>query len=241
MSKNKKYTSTKKLPSLDIDKKLLKNIEDYIFNEIPQLIDISESDLRKNYLTRITDAVGELSFGSIETYNNDLFPETTDKILVRVWCNNREKNSEISLQINFSKDGYGSRIELEVTATNPKEISAGITLKLEEIINQKRNLNYWFHPPIYFYPIFLPILVLIQLPQFYGVRIDYKIKNYEFLLDFVVICYFTIFSKWKPKMAFDTLVQKRNNQIANFILLGLISCIFFDILFTDYFKNLFNL
>jgi len=142
-----RYKLTKKIPTIDVDVSLLKTIETYLITNVPKLFDLTEEDVRKKYSTKIEEVNGEHSLGLIEQYDNTMFPDTTSRVTVGFRTDSYRTKLDIDIKVRFSKDALSSDIEIDLFDTNPKEKAVGILNKLENIINEKKNLNFLFHPP----------------------------------------------------------------------------------------------
>jgi len=222
-----RYKLRKKIPTIDVDISLLKAIEAYLLTNIPKLFDLTEEDVRKKYSTRIEEVNGELFLGLVEQYDNTMFPDTTSKVTVGFRTNNYDTKLDIDINVRFSKEAFFSEIEIDLFDTNPKEKAVGILNKLENIINEKKNLNFLFHPPL----IFNAFLVVIgyAIPTLSSVLFKYseKLGYASLILGLCIAAYFWLFKKWKPYISFDSNRQKRNNSIANYLLMGILSFILF--------------
>jgi len=226
MKEPSKYKLTKKLPTVDVDKSLLKNIETYLLTGIPKLISVSEEEIRGKYYTIIKENSGEFSLGLIENYENDLFPDNTESISVgfRIWDN--QKKLDVDIRIRFSEKMY-SKIDIEITDINPKEIAVGISTKLEDIIHQKKNLNFFFHPSL-FIEISLGLLgYIIPATSAFVFKYNYKIAIGLLIFGVLIASYFWLFKKLKPYSSFNTNRQNMNDKLANYLLLGILSFLIF--------------
>jgi hypothetical protein len=112
------------------------------------MFEVEETEISNKYYTRIKETNGELSLGLIERYDNTMFPDSTTKITVGVRTNNYKSKLDIDISVTFDKEALFSDIQIDLFDLNPKEKAVGILTKLENIINEAKNLNYLFHPPL---------------------------------------------------------------------------------------------
>jgi hypothetical protein len=138
MESNIKYSVKERLPTLGVDKALLKSIENYFFKNIPNLIDKPKNRIKKGYTIRIVDVDNELTLDSIDSYEHDLLPIGTREIRVNFRSHNIENNISADVQIRFAKERFSSKVELEITCPNPKEVATGILKNLREIFDPKK-------------------------------------------------------------------------------------------------------
>lgn len=223
-----RYKLTKKIPTVDVDISLLKSIETYLVSYISTVFGFQETELRNKYFTRIVEIDGEQSLGLIEQYDGSMFPDTTSKIAVGLSFMDFSKEIDLNIRIRFSTEDMFSEIEFELLDINPKEKVIGVVTKLESIINERKNLNFLFHPP-------LVINVLIgavgyAIPSLSSVVFSHseKLGYASLFLGLCIAAYFWLFKKLKPYSSFNTNKQKRNNSIANYLLLGILSFILFS-------------
>ena len=228
MTQKTRYKLTKKLPSIDVDIALLKDIETYLLSNLPKLFDIDKIKVREKYYTEIIEANGEHSLGLIEQYDGNLFPDATTRITVGLRIYNYETNLDINISLTFDRDELFSAIKIDLFDLNPKEKANGILTKLESLINEKKNLNYLFHPPMLLNIIIGAIGYLIPATSSFIFRYSTKLGVFSILLGLSLAAYFWLFKKWKPYASFATNRQTRNDSIANYLLLGVLGFILFS-------------
>ncbi|MBS1666468.1 MAG: hypothetical protein JST58_03745 [Bacteroidetes bacterium] len=223
-----RYSLTKKIPTVDVDVPLLKNIESYILSNIPQMFEIDELELSSKYYTRIKDTNGELSLGLIEQYDNTMFPDSTTRITVGVRTTNYKSKVDIDISVTFDKDALFSVIQIDLFDLNPKEKAVGILTKLENIINEAKNLNFLFHPPLLINILLVVIGYSIPTLASLFFKLNQKVGYASLIVGLCIASYFWLFKKWKPYVSFISNRQKRNDRIANYLLLGILSFILFS-------------
>jgi hypothetical protein len=223
-----RYKLTKKLPTIDVDIVLLKDIETYLLSNLPKLFDIDESKIREKYYTEIKEANGEHSLGLIEQYDGNLFPDTTTRITVGLRIHNYDTNIDINISITFDRDELFSNIKIYLFDLNPKEKANGILAKLDSLINERKNLNFFFHPPMLLNIILGTIGYLIPTASSFIFKYSTKLGVASILFGLSIAAYFWLFKKWKPYVSFASNRQMRNNSIANYLLLGVLGFILFS-------------
>jgi hypothetical protein len=121
-----RFKLAKKIPTVDVDVALLKNIENYILSNIPKMFEVEETEISNKYYTRIKETNGELSLGLIEQYDNTMFPDSTTRITVGVRTNNYKSKFDIDISVTFDKEALFSDIQIDLFDLNPKEKAVGI-------------------------------------------------------------------------------------------------------------------
>ncbi len=227
MESNKKYTVIERLPSLDVDKALLKSIENYFFKNIPNLIDTP--GIKGGYLLRIVDVDNELTLDSIDAYELDLLPSGTTQIRVNFRSYNRENNTSSEIQIRFGKERFSSKVELEITCPNPKEVATAILTSLREIFDQKINYNWLFQPTLKTFPIMLALMLGMAYLSRYVFRGNIKWDVIGMIFNLLIVSYLFLFTKWKPYVSFDSRVQRNYDKWAGVFLWGIPPFILFGV------------
>ena len=227
MKSNTKYSVREPLPTMNIDVTLLKSIENYLFNSIPKLIGISGTKKHEYYKISIVDAHNELTLATIDSYEHELLPPKTNEVRVVFNIHNVEKDTSVNIEIRFTKDQFSSKVRLELTSLNSKELATGILAKVREILDQKRNHNWLFQPSLKLYPVMLILIVGIGYLSRYTYKNNAKWSTIDMLVNILMITYLFLFSRLKPYMAFDTRVQRNNDKWAGVLLWGIPSFIIF--------------
>lgn len=227
-TQNTRYKLKKKLPTIDVDIALLKDIETYLLLNLPKLFEIDESKIREKYYTEIKEANGEHSLGLIEQFDGNLFPDTTTRVSVGFRTFNLDTDLHINICITFDIDELFSCISIDLFDSNPKEKANGILAKLDSLINERRNLNFIFHPPMLMNIILGTIGYLIPAASSFIFKYSTKLGFTTILFGLSIAAYFWLFKKWKPYVAFDSNRQKRNNSVANYLLLGVLGFMLFS-------------
>lgn len=223
-----RYKLTKKLPTIDVDIALLKDVETYLITNLPKLFDIDEKEIREKYYTQIKEASGEHSLGLIEQYDGNLFPDSTTRITVGLRIHDYKTNLDISISVTFDKDELFSEINIDLFDLNPKEKANGILTKLDSLINERKNLNFIFHPPMFIKVILVTSGYLIPTAASFIFKYSTKLGVASILFGLSIAAYFWLFRNWKPYVSFASNKQMRNNSIANYLLLGALGFILFS-------------
>lgn len=71
-----------KLGSYEITVDLIQRIERFIFEELPDLLKLKASEIKKNYKLEITEKIGTEKIKSITNYRDPEFPDDTREILI---------------------------------------------------------------------------------------------------------------------------------------------------------------
>lgn len=217
------YKRTSKFTTVDVDKSLLVSIENYCINKIPGILNVSSEDITKAFTSSIKESNGENRLGFIQDYQYSQFSDSTIGISVGFTIRDYKNSLFTSVNINFAKNKIDSSITVEISEDSPREKVSGIITELVTIIDQKKNLNFIFHPG--FLANFLIGFLGIMSFSISTSLFEYNLKYGVLSIILAVLCflYFSLFKKMKPYCAFDTSAQRRNNIIANWLILALLA------------------
>jgi hypothetical protein len=191
-------------------------------------LDITEDEIRSNFRTTIKELNGEQNFDVIDNYEFKKFPDETIDISIGFNYYNSKRDLRIEIWIYFSKEDVCSIIDIKITAENSREKSKGISDNLERIISQNKNLNFIFHPSVPLAVIMSVIGIFTPSLTIFLFKYNKKISVGILILGILIGAYFWLFNRWKPYCTFDTNIQSRNNKIANYFLLGMMTFIIFS-------------
>lgn len=217
------FNIRKDLPSIKVDMELIKHLEQYILDNIPEILEIDKQLIKDNYSILIVDSLGSGSFNSISDFPLSSFQNGTKKIKLgfRVY-----DQFSYSIDVSFDYDSYGSQIDISLRTNNPREKAQGIYSGLMDYINQSTTYNYLFHkfytPMIGGGGIAAILYVTIQ-----ALKKNYLLASLIFLASILAIIYAYYCPRLKPYSEFMTNRQKRNNKIFSFFAWGTISYLVF--------------
>jgi len=232
------YRVQRKIPTLHLDKDLLKKIELYIFKHMPNLCEIPENEVKENYSITITEQNSSLILKSIDFYELEVFPNQINEVVIKLHAGSYSKGLGTDLRLVFSNQ-FSSKLDLELKSQYPKEIANGLVVKLEEIMNQKKSINYLFHPSLLKFSLIMAFFLLYFLLDYFTRPHGIRIHIVGTLLSISIFFYTSIFAKLKPYISFDTNKQRRNDTIANNLLIGFILFVVFTVTFGPLVTKLF--
>lgn len=137
----------KKLPPCKVTKSLLESLEKYILSKRDKIgSDIGKHPDSDNFKITIADSLGKESFHSTQLINERFFSSTTE-ITLEFYASWYEKDT-LWLTINFSNESYKlSTVTIKSESGTARELVAGMSNSLDEIIQNSRTLNWLFYPP----------------------------------------------------------------------------------------------
>jgi len=216
------YSDRKEIPSVVVDKDLLENIESYLRKFLSDHFSVPQELVDAKYTTVIHDTGSKLKFGLIENHEGKLFPDRLNRIEIILRLREHSERIDLLVRLTFSRIRGDSEIFVEIRDARPKDRVNALITGIKEVLNEKGNANYLFHPNSFWNAILLGILFLWWI----GIMIFADLKNYtalKMLIGFSIIIPLTfLLSRLKPYCAFDTPLQKKNDFLARFILAFLI-------------------
>ncbi|OFV68617.1 MAG: conserved hypothetical protein, membrane [Candidatus Syntrophoarchaeum caldarius] len=136
-----RFRLSKKLTSYEITLKLLSSIEDYLLTKVPKIINTNSNDIKKEYSISITDDTGTEEIESIKDYSLSSFPDFTEKIDISL---THYSPKILQVDIVFS-DRLFSRIEVNYTGENAREITISIYEGILRILESSKTTNFRYH------------------------------------------------------------------------------------------------
>ena len=232
------YYIERQIPSCNIDKVLLKYIEEYLIETLPRFLGLNSeinTNESKNYKhsVKITfiDKYGQETFSSIDSYKYPSLSNELESVLITYRLSDLNTALEADVRIKFSKIRAGSEIKISVNATNAREKADGVYQGLNHIFLQNRNSNYLLHPTSTVSTIFGSIFSLILTIPFF-ISAPSKLVLYRWIgllstyIAFLCI-YYWLFRIFKPYVAFDTKAQKEKDKWFNWFILGVATFVLF--------------
>jgi len=137
------YSIEAKLPSIDVTKDFLHDLERYILAKAQEHSPQEPDEIRSDYTAELQDSLGENAFSSISDFEPANFPNDTKQIRLsyRSW-----HDSRFSLSISLSLDG--ARIRCSVCRVGAREALQGIHAEVILMFNQYKNCNWIYHIPL---------------------------------------------------------------------------------------------
>lgn len=139
----KEFRLEKKITSCLVTKNFIEEIENYLLNQLPEIVGIPREKIIEEYHLLIKDKSGTEIIRSISDFGSSLFHDTTNSVRISLSIFRPKK---LYIDLSFSTDGYGKKIEIKYSASNPREIVIGIYESIKKIIDSKKNVNKIFNP-----------------------------------------------------------------------------------------------
>ena len=224
------FEIAKKIGSCHITKEVLSQLETYILNIIPELTNISRSQLSKEFTIAIKDKMGTQEVPNISEYRLSYFPDTTKSIKIhfRAFGSSGER---IWVNIDLMKYGEFTELTINFTGDNPRETVIGMYNSIKEIIELKKNKNRIFNlGPVIDYGL-VPILSIYSI----SIAIKaFKLSKYNggFLFTFIFLFFISYYfgKVLKPYITFESNRYYSVKKWSDLLIWGLISFIIFGII-----------
>ncbi len=138
----KEFYIRKKLPSIFVDKQLIEQIEEYILNDIPEIIGVDKEIIEGKYSLEIVDYLGTEKFSKISDYPLSIFQNGTSKITLGF---SLYENIYSVVNISLGVNKYYSELDIKLKAQNPREKSQGIYNGILDRLSPNKTYNSFFH------------------------------------------------------------------------------------------------
>jgi hypothetical protein len=134
------YSIDAKLPSVDVTKEFLQDLERYILAKAQEHSSRDPGETQSDYTVELQDSLGENVFSSISDFEVANYPNDTKQVefAYRSW-----RDSRFSLSIRLSLDG--ARIRCSISKVGAREALQGIHAEVLRLFNQYRNHNWIYH------------------------------------------------------------------------------------------------
>ena len=223
----KEFYINKKLPSIKIDKQLIERLENYIINDVSEIIGIEKEIIKKEYVLQITDSFGIEEYESISEFPMSIFQDGTEQITLEYSIYG---NPVLAiLNVSFSKKDYFTTIKIRLKTNNPREKAQGIFNGILDRINPYKTYNSFFHNQILGGIIWG--LSLLTIYFVFGLFMDKEYLWGVYLTVVIILTNYLINNgkSFKPYSEFITSKQLRINKIFSFFIWGTISYLVFGL------------
>ena len=226
----------KKIDSCLVTKNLLKQIEDYLLNELPKKTDIPKEKFFENYELIVRDKIGEEILLNISEYKISLFSDSTNYIGHHLSI---YRPIHLEVVIHFNKYKEFAKIEISYESDNPREDAIGIYDSIKRIIESQRNHNNIFHINSLFYDLFLFIAIAsFVLATFRFIKGDNITIGIIFSLIFTVLLFYRVLSSLKPYISFESKKYFWTKRLSDRLFWGALGLIIVEIIFAFLRKNI---
>jgi hypothetical protein len=230
----------KQLPSCDVDKKLLKGIQDYLLARAKALAgeDILEGNDR--FSVQIHDDLGVETVRSVDDIPGEQFLDSTRRIQLQLNLKYGLKSFPLEIDVKFDKDRIFSNLNIAYSGDDARSAVAGFHDGIMRVVMSARNNNRYFNPPAFFEGV---LWFSSSVPMFVGSALGKHLPNawsYGFLITALMWAYLIAGKRLRPYTAFDTPVTKRNAKLVEFFIYGLLGFVLFGTFFAAIRKNAFG-
>ncbi len=231
------FRFTKELTSHDVNIDLIKRIEDYLFNDIPKILNASSEEIKKNYTVKHTDDFGVETFSKISDYKNHIFQNDLDEIQLQL----RHKSPKyLNLSLSFNSEWKKCKLAIEVEAENPRELTVSILSGIERILNVNKNYHHLFYASNGYLIIFNMFFSMFLF--FFGLaHIEHSPRRFglSFSLLGLIIIWYAVGRPAHPFTSFDSQINKRKRAWSKWFIFGFAGLLIFDTIFMILYKKFF--
>lgn len=221
----KEFYINKELPSVSVNKKLIEQIEEYILNDIPNIIGVDKEKVKEVYVLEIIDSLGVEKFNKISDYPLSIFQNGTSKISFGFSV---YEDIYATVKISFGVKKYTSELIIKLKTQNAREKAHGIYNGILDRIKPNKTYNSYFHTWVNGPILGLGIIMLMpSLALFLNDKILWGV--YSLFGGISLISFSSKIEKIKPYSEFETQRQMQLNKIFSFLIWGLISYIIFGV------------
>lgn len=226
----------KKIDSCLVTKNLLKQIEDYLLNELPKKADIPKEKFYEEYKLIVRDKIGEETLSNISEYKISLFSDSTNYVGHHLSI---YRPIHLEVVIHFNKYKEFAKIEISYESDNPREDAIGIYDSIKRIIESQRNHNNILHINDFILGLFFSIaIVSFVLATSIFIKRDNITIGIIFSLVFTVLLLYGVLSFLKPYISFESKKYFRAKRLSDRLFWGALGLIIVEIIFAFLRKNI---
>lgn len=224
------YSLSRKLPSCQVKRLVLEDLEKYIIDKVKAVADKGEA---ASYGLTITDSIGAENLPSIREYEKPYFSDDTKGIAMtsRIIGN----SSKLSIELKFSVIEMSSKIEVTSNVEPARETAMNIAEEIVRRLNDYKTRNYLFDQ----HSVYSLIASLSCLFGAFGLGLSLVAATpYKGLLGgisgtvFILSCGWFALRRSKPYSTFETRLNEKRERRANLIVGVIISFIFVNVIGT---------
>lgn len=136
------FRMERQLPSCDVDKSLLAEIERYIRSHVPHLLSVDPEAFASRLHLSVSDGFGTETIDSISDYMPSLFPDSIlSTVYELIWL----EDSEMYLRIQFHRSRNQANMYIKCRSERPRETAVSIHDAVFRLVKARRNRNWLFH------------------------------------------------------------------------------------------------
>ena len=137
------YSAKEALPSCDVEKDLLADIEGYILRKASEISSNGGDIIRKRYYFSVEEERGTETLDSTSEYRLSHFPDDTKSIILDLDL--LASKCHLSIRLSFNVERHFSYMKVRCDGDSAREIVLGLTAGLHNIIKPYVNRNAMFH------------------------------------------------------------------------------------------------
>lgn len=224
------FKLTKGLPSCEVNKRLIQQLEEYLFEELPLTLDAPPEEIRDCYSLVIEDNFSEETLHTIDEFGPHLFPGKTKDIHLKVRY--RDKDHRLfDLNIRFNKDRMFSEISISSDFNNSRDQASAIRDQIFRRIEPLQTMNWIFHPGLVpnmllFAVVGLTIGIVPKIPD-----LSKNVVGTILLLTSVLTTFYLISLLMLPYTSFDSRRQQNLNHAWKWFVWSSLGFLIFTLLF----------
>ena len=213
------YTIPRSLPACNVDVALLRELERYLLDEVPRIIQCDPGTLAAALEITFEENAGKLSIGTMEDHQGTFLSEELSQVEVSL----AEHGTGIAARIVFSNGKLGGRLEITCKGSQARQNASEISDGLFRIIKGRRNLRFFSvraHPLpelLRFLPLF-PGLVFAAVAIAELSNPANPVKAVRFASFSILLFCFTFLYVIIPPFRFDHPTAKNRELIVKWIL-----------------------
>jgi len=237
-----RFILEKRISSCVVGTELLKKLEEYLLNNIPEMTSVSKEEIRDKYSLLITDNFGTENLCSISEYPGPIFRDSTNRVSLGF---DLYSPKIICVSVKFSTERFGSCINIDCESQNARGFVVAIYDGIKRILEPYHNLNklLYPHPTVdgFLWGIaiaiaWVPVLLLIA-------ELTDRFSPYFYILTnfpLFVILFSYVIRKMKPYTSFESNRYFKIKKWTGWFFYGLLSFIIFGTLLFSLRKRLFG-
>jgi hypothetical protein len=218
------FSLEQKIPSCNVSKDFIKQIEEYLLKEVPELVQLPPDSFKDKYYVSLGDKYGTETLTSISEYRPATFADSIEYLTLSTGA-----ATPLEVKIRFTTEPRRSRIEISYQAPQAREVVMGVYEGLRKLLEPHRNMHFFFHPNMIIQP-FLVILLFASTVF----PVGFWKESWSTLCAGValLIVTYSVAHWFKPYVAFETRVNRIKAKWADWFVGGLATFIVFGTILT---------
>lgn len=136
----------KRLPSCNVNKDLLKELEAYLFARAKALAGEDVFEDGSLFSIRIHDDLGVETLSSVDAIPGGQFLDSTTQVRIELDLRYGKKSFPLEVDIKFTKDRSLSNLNIFYSGTDARSVVAGLHDGIMRLLLSSKNNNSYFNP-----------------------------------------------------------------------------------------------